>query len=72
MAKMDEAWLRHVAVGMRIAAIIFDVSTMITQGATLQQPAAVSKVASLVAPVAAIRYMPIIGKPRLSDKALTL
>jgi hypothetical protein len=72
VAEVDEAWLRHIAIGVGVVAILLDVATMIAEGALLQQFAAVGKMSSLITPVASIQYSPVIGDPRLANKPLPL
>jgi hypothetical protein len=69
---MNETWLGHIAIGMWVATVFLDVTTMVTQGVPLQQFAAVGKMTLLVAPMASVHYAPITSDPCLSNKPLTL
>jgi hypothetical protein len=72
VAEVDKTQLCHITVSMWVMAVILGVTSMVTQGAPLQKLAAVSKVATLVAPAAPVHYPPVIGDPCLVDESLTI
>jgi hypothetical protein len=69
---MDETRLGHVTVRVRVPAIFFGMTSMVTEGTTLQQLATMRQVTPLVTPPTAIRDPPVIGDPGLSDKPFAL
>jgi hypothetical protein len=68
---MDETGLGHITIGVGVSTIFFSMTPMVTEGAALEQLAAVGEVAALIAPLAAVRYPPIVGDPSLPNESLT-
>jgi hypothetical protein len=72
VAEVNETGLSYIAIGVGVVTVILGVTAMVTQGAPLQKPTAVSKVAMLVTPAALVCYSLVIGDPCLAYKLLTL
>jgi hypothetical protein len=72
VAEVNETWLGHIAIGVRVATVLLCVTTMVTKRALLQKLATMGDMPALVAPAASIRDSLIISNMRLTDEPLAL
>jgi hypothetical protein len=72
MMEVDETRFLHIAIGVRMTAVLLGVSSMVAQYALLHQFATVGEVALLVAPVTLVGHPSVISNSGLMDKPFSL